>query len=244
MKLALTCLLLLLAYPLTHSHANEPVVWGYGHFPPYLSVRQDGQPQGPYAELVREVFSHAGIEYQTAHAPNRRTRQSINAGRVEFAIGPVTSIDNPHKFYLSKVPVANIELRAYWLGRKDPIKQVADLKGQSVILIASYGYSGLRSYIEDPVNEVRLSVDVEDHKRALLALSINRGNYMLGYRKPTELVQLEMNVPDLQSHSLLQIDMYFIIRKSVSNSRHIMDKLEQAYMALYPPTQQIIPSDQ
>jgi polar amino acid transport system substrate-binding protein len=213
--------------------ASEPVIWGYGYFPPYLYMRDDGQPHGPYADIVKNIFQHAGLEYQSVQAPNRRARQSINDGSVEFAISPLTTLDNPENFYISRVIVARIDLRAYWMGNQNAVIQASDLKGQSVILIASFDYSGLRDYIENPDNKVNLAVNVEDHNRALLALSLKRATYMLGYRAPVDLMQLEMNIQDLHSYPLIQTDMYLIINKSVKNSRQIMDKLEVSYAALY-----------
>jgi hypothetical protein len=91
----------------------------------------------------------------------------------------------------------------------------------------------LRDYIKDPNNNVKLAVEVENHKRALSALSKGRATYMLGYRQPVELMQLEMNVQNLNSPPLLKTASHLFINKSVKNSRQIMDKLETAYSELY-----------
>jgi polar amino acid transport system substrate-binding protein len=216
--------------------ANEPVIWGYGHFPPYLYMREDLQPQGPYADIVKNIFKHAQLDIQAVHAPNRRIRQSINDGTIEFVIGPLTSLDNSEDFYISRAIVARIDLRVYWIGNQNAVTQASDLNGESVILIASFDYSGLRDYVENPDKKVNLAVNVEDHKRALMALSFKRGTYMLGYREPVDLMQLEMKIQDLHSYPIIQTDMYLILNKSVRNSRQIMNKLELAYSELYTQT--------
>ena len=77
-------------------------------------------------------------------------------------------------------------------------------------------------------------MNVEDHWRALAALSVKRGTYILGYRVAVELMQLEMNIQDLHSHPVKQTDLYLIINKSVKNSRQIMNKLEFSFAVLYP----------
>ena len=215
------------------SNANEPVIWGYGHFPPYLYRQENGQPFGPYADIVKSIFKHADIKFQAVLAPNRRVRKTINDGSTEFAISPLSVLDDLDDFHISRAIVAKIDLRAYWIGDQKAITQASDLNGQSVILITSFDYSGLRNYIENPDNKVTLAVNVEDHKRALSALSINRATYMLGYRAPVDLMQLEMNIQDLNSYPMIQNDMYLIINKSVKNSRQIMDRLEASYLAIY-----------
>jgi hypothetical protein len=215
------------------SIASEPLIWGYGDFRPYLYMQEDGQPGGPYADIAKSIFKHADIEYQTLLAPNRRVKKMIDDGSIEFAIAPKNAV-HLNDFYFSQAIVAKIDLRVYWIGEQPPVIQASDLNRQSVILISSFGYSGLRDYVENPDNNVTIAVNVEDHKRALSALFVKRGTYMLGYRAPVELMQLEMNIQDLHSYPIIQTDMYLMINKSVKDSREIMDKLELAYSELYP----------
>jgi polar amino acid transport system substrate-binding protein len=155
-------------------------------------------------------------------------------GSIEFAISPINTVGNLNDFYFSRNIVAKIDLRVYWIGEQPPVTQASDLNRQSLILISSFEYSGLRDYVENVDNKVTVAVNVEDHKRALSALSVKRGTYMLGYRAPVELMQLEMNIQNLHSYPIIQTDMYLMINKSVKNSRQIMDKLEASYLALYP----------
>ena len=224
---------LVLVFVPFRSNANEPVIWGYGHFAPYLYMQEDGQPRGPYADMVNNIFKHADIEYKAVLAPKRRVRKTINDGSIDFAIGPLTVLDDLNNFYISRAIVAKIYLRAYWIGNQEAVTQATDLNGQSVILITSFDYSGLRDHIENPINNVTLAVNVEDHRRALSALLMKRGKYMLGYHAPVDLIQLEMNIQDLNSYPMIQNEMYLIINKSVKNSRKIMDKLEVSYSAIY-----------
>lgn len=214
------------------SHADEPLTWGYGHFPPYLYMQEDGQPHGPYADIVKSIFKHAGIEYKALLAPNRRLRKMMSSGLIDFAVSPNYGPGDSTGFYYSRAKVAKIDLRVYWIGDQPVITKASDLNNQSVIMISSYEYSGLRDHIENPNNNVNLAVDVEDHERALLALSLKRGTYLLAYRAPVDLIQLEMNIQGLNSFPIIQTDMYLMINKSVKNSRQIMDRLETSYSVL------------
>jgi hypothetical protein len=214
-------------------NASSQIIWGYGHFPPSIYAQENGKPQGPFADIVKNIFEHAEIEYQAVLLPNRRARKAINDGSVVFAISPLSSLDNPDNFYISPVVVAKIDLRVYWIGNQKAVTQAQDLNLQSVILISSFNYSGLRNYVENSDNNVTVAVNVEDHQRALLALSVKRATYMLGYSAPVKLMQLEMNIQDLHSYPLQQTNMYIVINKSVKNSRQIMDKLEASYAAIY-----------
>jgi polar amino acid transport system substrate-binding protein len=217
-----------------HSRADEPLVWGFADFPPYIEAKANGQPYGSLAEMVQNIFQHADIDYLPLHTPNKRIRKLISEGFVGFSIGPLTAIDNPDDFYMSKAAVAKIETRSYWIGEQNPVMQATDFYGQSVVLITSYQYSGLRDYLENPNNKVSIAANVEDHKRALTALLLKRATYMLGYSKPTELIQLQMNVENLHSFPLNEIKMYFYIHKSIKNSRQVMDRLDKSHAELYP----------
>ncbi|MFT5838817.1 MAG: hypothetical protein ACI9UT_001313 [Flavobacteriales bacterium] len=44
---------------------GEPLIWCYGHFPPYLYMKEDSQPHGPYADIVKNRLKHTDIKYQT-----------------------------------------------------------------------------------------------------------------------------------------------------------------------------------
>jgi polar amino acid transport system substrate-binding protein len=213
--------------------ATEPLQWVYGHFPPYIYMGQDFKPYGFHADIIKSILKHADIEYQPVFVPNRRARKMVNDGFVPLAMAPLVALKNPDDFHISPNIVVKIDLHTYWIGKQKPVTKSSDLNGESVVLITSFNYSGLRDYIEDPTNKVKLAVEVENHKRALSALDKGRATYMLGYKEPVDLMQLEMNVQNLNSYPLLQTNNHLFINKSVKNSRQIMDKLEQAYFELY-----------
>lgn len=228
-------LILLLAFLIFswRSSATEPLKWAYGHVPPYIYMGDDLKPYGIHAEIIKNILKHAEIEYQPVFVPNRRAKKMVNDGFIPFAMAPLVALENPDNFHISPNIVVKIDLNTYWIGDRKPVTKASDLNGESVVLITSFDYAGLREYVEDPKNNVTLAVEVENHKRALSALSKGRASYMLGYRLPVDLMQLEMNILNLNSHSLLQTDNHLFINKSVKSSRQIMDKLEQAYSELY-----------
>lgn len=225
--------LLIIVFCSNYSSATETLEWAFGHVPPYIYMEKDGQPYGIHAEIIKNILKHAGIKYKPVSVPNRRARKMVNDGVIPFAMGPLVALDNLEDFHISHIIVAKIDLRTYWIGDKKTVTSPRDLNGESVAVITSFDYSGLRSYLDDPVNKIKIAVEVENHKRALSALSKGRATYMLGYRQPVDLMQLEMNVQHLNSYPMLQTDNHLFINKSVKNSREIMDKLEQAYSELY-----------
>jgi polar amino acid transport system substrate-binding protein len=209
------------------------LIWGVSEFPPYINAHPDGQIYGPIPDIVKNTFKHAGIEYSSVYSPKRRANKALNEGLTDFSVGALFALDNLDNFYVSHVPLAKIELQSYWIGEQKPVFQAIDLKGQSVVLITTFEYSGLRNYIENPDNKVTLAVDVEDHRRALSALLLNRATYMLGYRTPTDLALSEMDIQNLNSQTITQTDIYLVLNKSVKNSRQIMDKLDASFSVLY-----------
>jgi polar amino acid transport system substrate-binding protein len=214
-------------------HSEEPIVWGYAPFPPYIYPLSDGQPAGPFADIVIKTLNHAGIDYLPLYTPNKRARKAINDGLTDFSIGPLAVLNKPENYHISDTAVAKVDMRTFWIGPKPAIKKTSDFNGKSVILITSFQYSGLRQYLENPVNNVSIAVNVEDHKRALSALNLKRADYMLGYLAPVDLMQLEMGIADLQSYPIKQADFHLFINKAVKDSRQIMDKINTAYAELY-----------
>ena len=225
-------LILLISLPVS-ANTQEPLVWGFSTFVPYLYLDNQGEPRGQYAEIVKNVFEHADVEYEVIESPNRRSKKLIDNGIITFGIGPKTILDNPEEYYFSKPSVSRIELRTYWQGEKKPINNAVELRGSRAILISSYTYSGIRDFITDEKNNIELAVDVEDHTRALQALILDRGDYMLGYKGPTEDALAELKVDKIYSSNLLTMDMYFLISKSVENGQAIMDRLDASYQYLY-----------
>jgi polar amino acid transport system substrate-binding protein len=157
----------------------------------------------------------------------------VNDGAIPFAMAPLVALENPDDFHISDMIVLKIDLRIYWICDQKPVTKAIDLNGESVVLITSFEYSGMRNYVEDPNNKIEVAVEVDNHRRALAALSKGRAKYMLGYRQPVDLMQLDMAIQNLHSYPMLQTDVHLFINKSVLNSRHIMDKLERAYAKLY-----------
>jgi hypothetical protein len=65
-----------------------------------------------------------------------------------------------------------------------------------------------------------------------MALVLNRANYMLGYQAQVELVKQDIDVNNLNSSTMMDIDIHMFINKSVKNSREIMDKIDIAFSEL------------
>jgi polar amino acid transport system substrate-binding protein len=208
-------------------------VWGFSPFLPYLYLDASGEPKGQYADIVKNVFKHASIQYEVLQTPNRRTLKLINNGQITFGLGPKIILDEPANYYISSFPVTTIELRAYWQGQKPPIDKLVRLRGTRLILISAYSYAGIREYIMDKHNNISLAVDVEDHTRAMQALAIGRGDYMLGYKGPAEDAVAELKIDGINSSSLKTVNMHFLISKSVENGQAIMDRLDASYQDLY-----------
>lgn len=213
-------------------HAEDEIRWGFAEFPPHLYLDANGNPNGEFARIVQTIFKQAGIEYQILNRPNRRALNAINTGLSEFSIGPVFVLDNPEDYYISEAVVAKVTVSAFWVGNKSPIVNMDDLVSRSVILISSFKYAGYRDFIENPTNKVTLAVNVENHVRALRALSRGRADYMLGYRAPTLLADLEVQIASLNSSDLYDVDIRFFLRKSATHAEEKMRKLQTAYELL------------
>ena len=224
-----SCLCLLIACP---AFAQKPLVWGYVHFPPFTSQGKDGQVEGFLADITLQVLKEENIPFSAVELPNRRALTLINSGDIHFGVFSKSFMDNTDDFVLSKFPVSQVELRAYWTGKKPEIIHPSDLNGKKLILLTAYTYGGLRDYFQDPLNGISVVANIEQHHRAFQALKIGRGEYLLNYRGPATRSLQQIDVPDLKFSPLKTIDIYFMINKGYQNAAAVMARMEEQFVKI------------
>lgn len=215
------------------SHGHESIIWGFSEFKPFIYEDGYGNVQGIFAEMMEPVFKKANIEYTAFQNPNRRSKMLMEDGRFNFTIVPAFVIQHPENYLIGNETVTIVEMHAFWVGDKKPIKDIPQLRGHSVALITGFTYAGARAFIESPGSGVSISVDVEDHKRALKALSLGRADYMLGYKKPADNALKNMTISNLNSSILGKAKFRFVMHRSNYNADRIMQKIESAFREIY-----------
>ena len=213
--------------------AQQPLIWGYVHFPPFTSQDDNGRAQGFLADITTDVLKRAEIPYSAIELPNRRAKALINSGEIHFGLFTKSFIQEPREFVTSDFAISQIELRAFWTGQTDPVRDKRDLIGKKLILMTAYTYGGLRKFFENPANDITIIANVEQHHRAFQALKVGRGDYLLDYRGPSLRALNNMNVPDIKFSTLSTIDIYFVMHKSYPQAQNTINKMQQKFIALY-----------
>lgn len=233
------CLILLLMFVCSQlkGATTSKILWGYVHFPPLTYKAKDGNVTGKLAELTKDSLSAAGVTYEAIEYPNRRIFSLLREGKIEFGAFTRSFIANSNAYIVSEFPVSSIQLRAYWIGNKRQIETENDLIEQRIILLSAYTYGGLTSFFNDPANKVTVVANMEQHDRAFEALLLGRGDYVLDYKGPSKLALDNMNLPDLNSSLLKNLDVYFVIHKNVTDAEQIMTKLEAFILSQNNPVQ-------
>lgn len=210
----------------------NPLAWGYNDFPPRLYTNDRGKPAGELAAVVKELMADLQIPYRSTRYPNRRFVKLLENHQLDFSFMVKSSFTQPEKVIFSEVAIGIVELRIYWLtGQSGEITQLNDLLGKTMIVIAGYSYGGL---FEQGLFKNQTLTMVEDHQRAIEALHLKRGEYLLDYRKPFELATLNEDLTGLSYFSLQKIPVYMVLSGGIPNAKQLMQQLETSYKRLFP----------
>ena len=211
----------------------NPVSWGFINFPPYNYLDERNRAVGSLVDEVKQVMKLADVNYDVRMFPNRRLYQQLNSGAVDFTVSITDILTNKEDFVISQFPVTQVKVNAFWVGDKAPISSIEDLRGKQVILISGYTYGTLRQQLEKQGNGIQIIANIEKHKQALEALMAGRGDYLINYSQPIELLNEANNWTHVKASTLNKYDMYYILSRRYPNAEVVMQKLEQAYAQLF-----------
>jgi polar amino acid transport system substrate-binding protein len=204
------------------------IEYGYPEQPPRAYTNAQGQPDGIYPRLLKELFTKAGMSWRAASYPAARLMKNLESGETSFSI----LVRNPQLddcCLYSKNPVWNDELRVYTTGGKPMIASKADLAGKEIILLAGFGYGGLISFLKDPANGVTAH-QAETRGAAFAMLEAGRAPYLLDYGEPAQAEILsKRQIPGLRHSAIDTIHMYFVISKAYPGAQALLERLEAIY---------------
>jgi polar amino acid transport system substrate-binding protein len=226
------CIPLLVLLPLK-TYPIDSLKYVYSSFPPYMYTDNSGQPKGILVEIIEKVFSKANVKIEMYENPNRRANKLVNDGSLTFSVGPTFMLDNPNDFLIGKDTLEKIDLNVYWHGELQPVRNIEDLIGHSIILMAAYRYDGLREFAEDRSNRITIALDAENHLIALQALKAGRGDYLIDYGKPIEYELTKEPYEGLYFNTISTFESKFLILRSAPHAEEIMQRIEKAYEEIY-----------
>lgn len=213
---------------LPKAFAEAPLHWGFIHFPPFYHQTADGHVEGVLADLVAEVMTSIGRDYTFNQYPNRRMIHLLNVGELDFAVVMKSVLKDKSLYRISQRPVSSMQLSAFWLGDRPPVRRIGDLYDARVILMSGFSYGGMRHMLEPGYGVVREVVEVNQHALGIDALLLDRGDYLLNYKETATLEVKDVELAAIQHSVLHQVDIYFLLRADLPDSERLMHQIEAA----------------
>lgn len=200
-------------------------------FPPYAVIEKSGDCKGILVELIEQVLEQAGIDYTLKGFPQKRLFRNLSTGEINIYMGVKAVPAYETEVLFSDFPVEEIDLRVFTRKGTPVIRALGQLKGKKVIVIMGYGYGGLIRYLKDPAMAITLDPS-RTHILAFRKLGAKRADYVLDYYGPASEAMEEAGIEDLQSHSILKLEVYFIVSKKTPGATRLLDRMEKAYQTL------------
>lgn len=207
------------------------IKYGYIEFPPFTYTDETGKPSGILVELARKIIPAAGYEFEAYSFPVRRLASYIGSGDLDLWMGLKTLPEFSGKAYIGETVVADLILRAYSRGKKKPIIVKEDMIGKSIIVLRGYSYGGWITFIEDPKNNINY-IKANKHEAAFNMLKAERAEYLLDYKKPSDMALRKISIPDLEYNQISALPCYFIVSKANPRGAEILERLEKSYQTL------------
>lgn len=211
--------------------AADKINVAYIEFPPVFSTNSNNQAEGFLIDLTKAVMKKIGYEPEFASFPTKRMISNIVSGESVLWVGAAAIPDFKDNTYVGDNVVAKIDLRAYTIGKKDPVTKKEDLNGKSVIIMDGYGYGGWVDYIKDPKNGVKIE-KTNSHESALKMLQSGRGDYLLDYKQAVESTLKVLTIKNIEFNDVSSIEAKFVVSKKFPKAEELLKKLEAAYIEL------------
>lgn len=229
----LICCLLSLTLTATRAGAQEtaPLEFALADFPPYFQLDGKGEPSGPVLDLTAALFAEAELPYSIRAYPAARLYNRLQQGQTS-----VSMAGDGHPGMLAgalqgNTPIFNLALNVYRKPQQPPIHSVADLAGNSVILMGAYSYGALGQQLRAPGASVRVA-PANSHASALQMLLHDRAHYLLNYADPMRGLLSGLPLNSVVSDPLLRMDVYLFVSRAHPDAEALRDRLDTALRAL------------
>jgi len=204
---------------------------GYIEFHPYFYTNGQGNPEGIFIDIAEKVFREAGFRLEAVQLPTKRMAAYLGDGEIDVWMGLKTLPEFEGKAYLGNSVLAELVLRAYMIGEKPYLHIKEDLKNKKIIVLRGYSYGGWIHYLKYPSNNIEL-LKADSHQAAFQMLNAGRADYVLDYRRPSEVVLQQTDITDIRFSDMAAFPCFFVVSKKLPQGQIILDLLEHAFQKL------------
>jgi len=196
----------------------------YVEFSPFTFTNDEGAPDGMLIRMAETLFAKAGISWHATSYPAPRLYDNLQKGASHFAL-IVRNPDLADCCIYSKKPVWVLQIRAYYIGEKTPIKTKEDLIGKKIITLRGYSYAGMLSFFNDEKNRIE-NVLANSHDAAFKLLKAGRADYLLDYGGPADASLTRLQIADARYDTLHRSELFLVLSKVYPDAVNVMTRLE------------------
>ncbi len=211
---------------------KRTIKMGYIEFFPETYTTESGQPAGYFYEMMIKTAQKAGYNLTAKSYPTKRLIRMLIDGELDIWPGLSTLAPLKETTLVGTSIIGELQLRAYTVGKKEPILKKEDLIGKNIVILRGYSYGGWASYIKESLNEKNVKT-VNSHVQALKMLRANRVQYVLDYKHPVDDILKLVSVPDLQSNEISSLSCYFVVSKTIPDAEKVLSDFEKAYQDIF-----------
>ncbi|WP_207681578.1 substrate-binding periplasmic protein [Desulfonema magnum] len=179
---------------------------------PFYFTNESGKSQGILIDLVDKVMKKAGYQWNTISYPAKRMVQSIVRGDADMWLGLPTLPGFKGTTVIGRHEIAKATQCAYTKGENPPIINKEDLSGKTLITLIGYSYGGWIHYIKNPANHVKYH-EVFSNDLAFKMLRAKRADYLLSYKRVSEIILKKMDFPELRFNEISAMGLKFVVSK-------------------------------
>ncbi len=209
------------------------VVWS--EFPPFAYTRCEGErcwPAGSLVDITNAVLHELNYAVEHTSIPAKRGYHQIQTGEMDLSFHFKSRKGQFDNAFYSESPLLAVSVNAYALPDTPPIEDKQGLVGKTVITRMSYGYGGLRGFLEEANNRIRL-IETSSIKAAAQALVHHRAPYLIEYHVSQALIRELIPDKGLQRMTLVpEIPLYWLMSKSRPGAAKLLAQMEDTYRRL------------
>lgn len=211
--------------------ADRPVMRGaYIEFPPLAYTTDSGALEGSFIDLVEAIADRAGYDIHWQGLPIERVYLYLKQGEIDFWPGSAGVPELAPFTMETDFFTGSIRLNAYTREGAEPVLDIDDLRGKSLILIRGYTYFRLLDPLkEDPRTHITVA---PSHLSAIRMLAFKRGDYLINFQSPMENTLESFPFPGLRHDNLLSWPTTLVFSHKASGSGQMVQDMNRAWQAM------------
>ncbi|MFC4258790.1 substrate-binding periplasmic protein [Marinobacter lacisalsi] len=211
--------------------ADRPVIRSaYIEFPPLAYTTESGELEGSFIDLTEAIADRAGYDIVWQGLPIERVYLYLEYGEIDMWPGSAGIPELAPFIRETDFHTGSIQLNAYSRAGAEPVSEIQDLRGKSLILIRGYTYFRLLDHLkEDPDTGITIA---PNHLSAIRMLAFERGDYLINFQSPME-NSLEISpLPGLRYDNLLKWPTTLIFSRNAPGTDKMLEDMNRAWRSM------------